>query len=210
MHPYLTKLGIRPDVQFFFQPYFNSDSIGNLVFNYHDSFEHFGFAFHRAPDSEYLWLAGNTNFHQVRQVFICGSAMDAICFLNFNYSHFRHTHNLIFLSTGIKPNGEQVRWINETLNDKSFILVFADDLLGRVCDLKVAAGIRRLPITVSITGEQVVVTFRLRVFTFSFDLFSLNAFEKASGFRFNIRTMKPKNAVTYFSLLNKKIFNNQS
>jgi len=207
MHPYLTRLGIRPEVQSFFQPYFNSDGTGNLVFSYQDSFEHFGFAFHRVPDSEYLWMAGNNNFSHIRQVFICGSAMDCIAFLNFNYSAFRHTDNLLFVSTGIRPNADQLRWINENLDGKMFSLVFSNDLLGRICDLKAAAGIRRMPLAISTTGEEIVVYFRHKAYHFLFDEFSLNAFEKQAGYRFNMNTLKPKCADSWFSWLKEKIFN---
>jgi hypothetical protein len=207
VHAYLTRLRVRPEVQSFFEPFYSSDGTGNLVFNYRDSFEHFGFAFHRVPDSEQVWLAGNTNFQRVRQVFICSSAMDAIAFLNFHYTGFRHAGTLLFISVGTRANAEQLRWINTNLRGKQFTLVSGNDLLGRVGDLKTAAGIRRVPVAVSIDNEQVVIDFRHKVYSLPADAFTLNAFEKASGYRFNIRTSKSNNADGWFSWLKEKTFN---
>ena len=207
MHPYLTKLGVRPEVQDFFYPYFTSDAAGNLVFNYHDSIEHFGFAFHRVPVAEHFWIAGNTDFHMIRQVFVCGTAMDAIAYLSLNFSSFNHIENLLFLATGVKPNRDQMRWISEHLSSKIFSLIFNRDILGRVCDLKTATAIRRIPVAVGIANEQVIINFRNQQYIFSQEQFSLNAFEKASGYRFNTRTLKPKNFDSYLDQLKKKAFN---
>ena len=207
MHPYLTRLGVRPDVQAFFQPHFNADHTGNLVFNYQDGAEHFGFAFHRVPVSEHCWIAGNSNFSMIRQVFVCGTAMDAIAYLSLNRTAFTQTENLLFLATGVMPNIGQMRWINQCLGGKIYSLIFGGDILGRLCDLKTAAGICRIPVAVGIADEQVVINFRQQQYSFSQEQFSLNAFEKASGFRFNIRTFKPKNFDSYLHQLKEKAFN---
>lgn len=207
MHPYLTRLGVRPEVQAFFHPHFNADHTGNLVFNYPDGAEHFGFAFHRVPISEHFWIAGNTNFHLVRRVFISNTAMDAIAYLNLNYTAFNQTENLLFLAAGIKPNTGQLRWINRHFSGKTFSLIFSNDILGRICDLKTAAGIRRLPVAVEIAAGQVNIRFRQQQFAFLQEQFSLNAFEKASGYRFNARTLKPKNFNCYLDQLKEKAFN---
>src|ERR1035437_3692177 len=201
MHPYLTKLGVRPEVQAFFQPYFTSDSAGNMVFSYQDSIEHFGFAFHRVPVSEYCWIAGDTNFSMIRQVFICASAMDGIAYLSLNFSAFTQTDNLLFLAIGVQPNNTQIRWINQYLDGKLVSLIFSKDILGRLCDLKTAAGICRIPVAVGIADEQVNINFRQQQYSISQEQFSLNAFEKASGYRFNIRTPKPKNFDCYLDQL---------
>jgi hypothetical protein len=207
VHPFLIRLGILPEVQSFFEPFYSSDGTGNLVFNYGDSVEHYGFAFHRVPDSKHFWVAGNLNFSQVRQVLIGSSAMDCIAFFNFNFTDFRHTNNLLFLSIGVKPNAGQMRWIVDHLKRKAFTLIFGSDLLGRICDLKVAAGISRVPLEISIYNESVVVDFRMNQYHFPQDNFSLNAFEKASGYRFHIRTAKSKNFDSWLSWLKEKTFN---
>jgi hypothetical protein len=45
MHPCFTRLGIRPEAQHFFRPFYRVDVIGNLLFPYGEETEHFGFGF---------------------------------------------------------------------------------------------------------------------------------------------------------------------
>lgn len=209
MHPYLTRLGVRPEVQEFFKPYFTDDRTGNLVFSYHDAIEHFGFAFHRVPVSQNLWIAGDANFSMIKQVFVCASAMDAVAYLNLNFASFKYTDSLLFLATGAKPNAAQIKWINQNLKDKIFTLLFSKDLLGCICDLKIAAGIRRMPVAISLLSEEsLLVIFRFKQYSFQANTFSLNAFEKSAKYRLNIRAQKPKNFDNYLAQLQANAFNN--
>lgn len=183
MHPYLTKLGVPPAVQDFFEPYYTSDEIGNMIFWYGDEAEHFGFAFHRVPVKG-LWQAGNANTAMIRHVFYCDNAMEAISFLSLNSSAYPYFDQLLFLA------GETECCLQP---QKSYSLVFNRDILGRIRDLKVAAAIRSLPVSVSLTGEFVHIRFRQEKYTIPQDRFSLNTFEKISKYRFNIKTYKSKN-----------------
>lgn len=183
MHPYLTKLGVPPAVQDFFEPYYTTDEIGNMIFWYGDEAEHFGFAFHRVPVKG-LWQAGNANTAMIRQVLYCDNAMEAISFLSLNSSAYPYFDRLLFLA------GETECCLQP---QKSYSLVFNRDILGRIRDLKVAAAIRRLPVSVSLTGEFVQILFRQEKYTIPQDRFSLNTFEKISKYRFNIKTYKSKN-----------------
>lgn len=201
MHPYLTRLAIRPEVQGYFRPFYACDEVGNLLFSYGNEFEHFGFAFHKVPLTETCWLAGNLNFAQVRFVIICGPAMDAVSWLNKKFNYYSSLDNLLFLSTGAAVQDAQVRWIREHLRNKEFLLVFGNDLLGRIADLKIAAGIRNLQVAVYLSGEEVLVSFRSRTFSFRQDAFSLNAFEKVAKYRFGMATEKPKNHTCFFDEL---------
>jgi hypothetical protein len=206
MHPYLTRLGVRPEVQQFFGPYFSSDAVGNLVFPYGDSIEHFGFAFHRVPASTHFWIAGDTNFDMIRQVMIGASAMDAIAWLNQNYSTFSNMDNLLLLSTGTSLNAAHSQWIGQNLNNKIVTLIFSKDFLGRIVDLKLAGAIRRMPVAISLAEKEIQVIFRFKQYAFQQDKFSLSAFEKAAKYHFNIRTQKPKNFDAYFDLLKANTF----
>lgn len=201
MHPYLIRLGVSPEVQAYFFPFYNTDETGNLLFVYGDGFEHFGFAFHRVPLSENFWVAGNTNFSQVRQVIICSSAMAAISWLNKNYYSLSNSENRLFLSTGAGVQLAHIRWINLHLRDRDFCLVFGRDILGRIADLKLAAGIRGWPLEIYFNNDKIIVAFRSRTFSFSQETFSLNAFEKAAGYRFHIPTPKPKGHDDFFEEL---------
>jgi len=193
MHPFLTRLGVRPQVQHFFSEYYTTDNTGNLVFAYGAQTEHFGLGFHRVPLSNELWKAGEINFSTVRQVIVCSSAMEAIAYFGFNFSSFNRAGNPLFLATGARPQSAQINWITQNLSGKAFTLIFGNDLLGRICDLKVAAGIAKIPAAITFNpDDNIKVTFRNAEYVIPADTFSLNAFEKASGYRFGIRTSKPK------------------
>ncbi|HZY39756.1 MAG TPA: hypothetical protein VFE53_24040 [Mucilaginibacter sp.] len=196
MHPYLQRLGVLPEVQSFFQPFW-FPGLSDLVFNYGNTCEHYGIAFHRIPVTEELWIAGNQP--TARHVFICGSAMDAIAWLHYHLANFNQTDNLLFVSVGASPCKTQIMWINEHLNNKQFHLIFSRDSLGCCCDLKIAAGLRKMPLIISASGQQLLVNFGMK--DYLFDHLSLSALEKAAGFHFNIPAHKAKTANTYFEHL---------
>jgi hypothetical protein len=207
MHPFLTKLGIRAEVQGFFAPWYDTDRSGNLVFPYGRQYETYGMAFHFVPTTEICWQAGNSNLAFIREIFICGSAMEAIAWLHINYPACTRTNNLMLLSTGNKPGPEHFRCLTGKAKSRRISLLFGNDLLGKVCDLKTAAALHRQPAAVSVGDEQVTVSFRNKNYTFSYDAFSLNAFEKASNYYFKLRTLKPKGFNTWLDLLKSRAFN---
>jgi len=207
MHPYLTRLGVRPEVQEFFAPFYSGDAQGNLVFDYRDAAEHFGFAFHRIPVSDNCWQAGNLDFNIVSKVFICSSAMEAIAFYHYKYAVYPHRDRLLFLSVGTRPNASQVWWITEKLAGKDFTLVFGNSLLDKVGELATAAALLKMPLDISVAGNQVTIHFRLKEYVMPIAVFSLSAFEKRSGYRFPIRSARVKHADSYFSLLKSFAFN---
>ena len=202
MHPYLERLGIRPEVEQFFRPFYEVDERGNLLFFYDQDSEHYGFAFHRIPATPSFWLAGTGNFSQARQVIICCSAMEAISWLNKKAWAIGHLDNLLFLSAGTAVSAAHIRWINTHLKGKAFTLCYGRDLLGRMAELKLAAGLRHIPVSMYVGAEeQVLVSFRSQLFSFSQATFSLGAFEIASGFYFHIPAPKPAGHQTFFAEL---------
>jgi hypothetical protein len=202
MHAYLARLGIRPEVQRFFRPFYSVDDLGNLVFSYGEVLEHFGFAFHRVPVTDAFWLAGNLQFSQVRLVILSASALDAVSWLNKKAAAFPQTGNLLFVALGAGISDAQIIWIREHLAGKQFRLLFGRDVLGRMADLKLAAAIKGWPLSVYLgEGEQVKISFRSKVFSFSQDRFSLAAFERAAGVRFGVATDKPKLYNSFFDEL---------
>ena len=202
MHPFLDRLNVPRQVQEFFYPFFGTDEFGNLLFPYGDADEHFGFAFHRVPASENFWMAGNPNLSQVADVIICGTAMDAVAWLKKNYYSFPYLQNLLFLSVGAGLKQTHIAWIYMRLKSKRFRLLFGRDILGRITDLKLAAGIRGAALEIYNDGnERIAVHFRSKTFLFSQESFSLNAFEKASGFRFNLSCQKPRAHNSFFEEL---------
>jgi hypothetical protein len=202
MHPYLTRLGVRQEVQDYFEPYCFSNEAGDLCFAYGNEFEHYGFAFHRVPIVSCFWMAGNLNFSQVRQVIICGSAMECIAWLNHNWFSFFYTENLLFLSVGASLRREHIRWLRAHLTGKNFTFAFGRDLLGRLTALKLAAGIRGQQLHVAyLAEEKIQILFRGCTFLFNPENFSINVLEKVSGYRFRILIRNPKNYNTFFEQL---------
>jgi hypothetical protein len=202
MHPYLTRLGIMPEVQAFFRPFYFSDDAGNLCFPYGKEDEQYGFAFHRVPITDDLWLAGNLHTSQVRLAIVSASALDAAAWLNKKYFSFADFGGLLFVSFGAGVSEAHIKWLSENLKGAQLRMIFAKDLLGRCADLKVAAAIRSLPLSIYVAqAEQIIVVFRSRKFIFSQEAITLNAFEKAARFRFGISATKPRSHNTFFDEL---------
>ena len=196
MHPFLTKLGVAPAVQDFFEPYFITDIEGNLVFSYGDEAEHFGFAFHRVPPKGF-WLAGSSNSAMIRFVFICESAMEAISYFSLNYHSFRQIEQCLFIA------GDPAF----KLPGKSCSLIFGKDILGKGRDLITAAKIRNMPLSLLLTDNRVQIRFRQKNYDILQQSFSLSAFEKLSGYRFNLRICKPKKYDCWLDQLKTTTFN---
>lgn len=204
MHPFLTRLGIRKEVQLFFQPFCGNDADGNLLFTYGSDSECYGLAFHRVPETDMLWMAGNPNLSEVKRVFVCASAMEAIAYLSVRFSAFNRLDQLFFVSTGARPDKEQIGWLSSNLPGKRFTLVYGKDILGRVSDVKMAAGISRIPVAVFITADGVLTHYRSQSLVFPQEQFSLSLFEKRSGLRLRVATEKPKGFDTFFDQLKAK------
>ena len=175
------KPGIRPEVQDFFAPYHDQ-----FIFNYGDDFEHFGPGFHRVPVTGGRWVAGVPQL--ATDIFICGSAMDAIAFNSV-------ADNYAFIAVGSRPVRQQ---FEDLPKGRRYHLLFPKDELGAVCDIKAASFIRKQALSIRF-DKHYHVLFRRKPYELSH--LSLHALEKASGYRFNLRTHKPKNALTWTSSL---------
>jgi hypothetical protein len=202
MHPFLTRLDVKPEVQAYFAPYYYRDASGDLCFDYGGDFEHFGFAFHRLPAVSNFWMAGNLNFSQVSKVIICPSALEAIAWLQHHWLNFSDTGSLLFLSAGTSLSVEHVSCLREHLPCKHFVLAFGRELLGKLTAIKLAAGIRGQQLHIAcLSEEKVQILFRGRNFLFNPDTLSLNVLEKAAGFRFRVTISNPKNFNSFFDQL---------
>nr|WP_294791042.1 hypothetical protein [uncultured Mucilaginibacter sp.] len=202
MHPYLSRLGVRPEVQEYFRLFYCADDLGNLIFPHGDVEEHFGFAFHRLPLTDDCWLAGNLCFPQVRRVILSASALDAVSWLNKKYDAFTSTQNLLFVALGTGISEVQLDWIRGNFSAKKCQLIFSNDLLGRLADLKVAAALRGWPLSVYADAEEkLIVNFRTANFCFRQDALSLSAFERAAGVRFGVSAPKPRSHHSFFEEL---------
>lgn len=199
MHPYLIRLGVRPEVQVFFAPYC-LPGFNDLLFQQGDYREHFGLAFHRVQAGNDLWLAGESNLALIDRVFISHSVMELIAFLHYYGHTLTCWEKAVFIAVGVNPSKVQLHWIAERLQGKAITLLFPADLLGGIADLKIASAFRRLPAAAFLAEKEMLkISFRANVYEFERQKFSLSAFEKASKYRFNIPTCKPKHST---SLLN--------
>jgi hypothetical protein len=201
MHPYLMRLGVRPEVQAFFAPFY-SDNSGDLVFQQGNYREHFGLSFHRVQAGNDLWIAGESDLALAARAFISHSVMDIIAFLHYYGHTLANWDRAVFIATGASLTAAQLRWISDNLADKSLTLLFPADLPGAVADLKVAAAFRRVPAAAFLSEkERLKICFRNKIFEFDRPAFSLSAFEKVSGSRFNVATRKPKHGASFLEQL---------
>ncbi|MFI5160504.1 MAG: hypothetical protein ACHQHN_04465 [Sphingobacteriales bacterium] len=177
MHPYLDRLGIREEAQAFFEP-----SHQNLQFS-------------NPSDSE-LWTAGEPTL--ATEIFICGSAMDAICYLHLNYHLFNRPEQLLFMSFKGTPSNKKPK----SLYGARYHLLFANDLLGHVGDLKFACWLCNYRIWIEyFAGGKLKINFRCREYLIDEKIFTLNYFERKSKYRFGVSTHKPKIHNTFFEQL---------
>jgi hypothetical protein len=197
MNSLLSRLGVPKEVQAFF-------NIHDPLFAYGEQFEHYGTNFHRVPTTQNIWLAGKD---LSREVIITSTAMEAIAYLSFNLHRYRDLDALSFIAVGNLPHPRQLNWIRSNYLQSKFTLVFGKDLLGKLADIKIAAGLKKKTIRLLHSGVQIQIRYDNRQYGFDPESLSLNAFEKASGLRSGIRTTKPKEFDTYLDQL--KFYANQ-
>jgi hypothetical protein len=189
MNAYLTRLGIRPEIQEWLVPYYYMNDAGQLCFFYDNDIEIYGLAFHRVPLKGGCWKAGAENL--LSQTVICSSVMEAIAWLN---CHTVNLDHLLLIATGNKIS-------LPSLPKSQKILVFGNDLLGNVCDLKAAAILAGHPVEITVEDNTIDVTFRHRRYSLPAATFSLSAFQRISGNRFNVKTSKPRQHSSWLNQL---------
>ncbi|MFC0513162.1 hypothetical protein ACFFGT_03085 [Mucilaginibacter angelicae] len=191
MHPLLTELGVSEELQAYFD-------IDELRFDYGDEQEFFGPGFHLVPTTSDLWLAGN---YPATELIITSSAMEALAYMALNA--WRHPANTVlsFIAIGNLPHTRQLNWIRAYCQKRKITLVFGNDLLGRLADITVAAGIRNKALRLYWHNGKVQLTMNNTVFEADPEKLSLNSFEKAAGFRTCIRTRKPTRHNTFLEQL---------
>jgi hypothetical protein len=191
MNALLTKLGVPPGVQAFF----NADE---LWFNYSGHFEHFTTGFHLVPTTQNLFVAGS---RAAKELIIASSVMEAMAFLTLMSHRYPNLYDLSVIAMGNLPYPDQLYWIKSRWQKRKITLVFGNDVLGRLTDIKVAAGIRNKLVRFSLQENRVAVTCNHIHYRFDPDMLTLNQFEKTAGIRTGIRTAKPKKFDTYLDQL---------
>ncbi|MET3981715.1 hypothetical protein ABIB62_004268 [Mucilaginibacter sp. UYP25] len=188
----LTKLGISPEIQAFFNP------PAGLSFNYGDQQEHYGEGFHTVPSTQDLWVAGS---QQASHVIITYSAMEAMAFITLNRHRYPRLEQLSFIAIGNRFYIEQADWIRQNFQGRRFTLVFSKDLIGHITDIKLTAGIKNIAIRIFHSGNEVMVYRDNLLHVFHNEQISLHAFQEVFSIRPRFRTGKPVHSLTFLDQL---------
>src|ERR1700744_3370436 len=187
MFPLLNQLGVKAEVQQYFAPFITEED-GSLQFDYGDSTERYAPSFHLVPCSAAGWIAGSPDFHTIRQVLICCSAMEALAFLSLRFHACPSPGHFLFVAAGNCLGGFNFDRPVFHLPGRKYALLFGRDILGRVADLFIAARLRKKQVTIRYEGQgQFAVDYRGAQYAFSEAELSLHAFETAAGLRTHIR-----------------------
>jgi hypothetical protein len=192
MNALLTRLGVSPEIQGFF----NVEA--DLLFNYGDDHEHYGDGFHKVPTTPNLWVAGDET---ASSVIVTHSAMESIAFLSIHRQRYPKLEQLAFIAIGNRMASEQINWINENFPGRRFTLVFSNDLLGRITDIKLAAALQKRAIRVFHVHNKVMIFYGDRLQVFSEERLSLHQFQETFGIRPRIPTRKSIQSLTFLDQL---------
>lgn len=191
MNPVLTALGITEDIQSFF-------GSEQLLFTYGAHYEHYETDFHRVPTTPHLWMAGDVI---TREVIITPAAMEAIAYLSLNRRRHRSFSNLTFIALGNLPHDGQLNWIRKHLPQRKYTIVFPNDLLGRLADIRIAAALKGISVSFRYLPAGIEVQYNRLTLRFGEDTISLSSFEKAASLRTGCRTVKAKQFNTFLEQL---------
>lgn len=191
MNEVLTGLGVLPEVQALF-------NTAVLAFDYGDAREYFDPPVHVVPTTNNLWLAGNSS---ATEIVVTSSAMEAIAYFSLNWSRHPRPGNVGFVALGNLMSSRQLDWVRSNYPKRKFTLAFGADLVGRATDIKVAARLKGIAVSLRWMVNSVNVQFKEKSFIFQPDELSLNAFELTFGVRTRIRTRKPAECLTFLDQL---------
>jgi hypothetical protein len=192
MNPLLTRLGISPEIQAFF------NISGRVSFDYGDQQEHYSDQFHVVPSTHNLWMAGNQN---ATHVIISYSAMEAMAYIMLKRHHYPRLEQLAIVAIGNRFHTAQSTWMRDNLQSRKFTLVFGNDLVGRITDIKLAAGIKNIPIRVFHSGCEIQIQCGNLLRVFDQEQISLHFFQEAFGIRPRFRTGKPVQSLAFLDQL---------
>lgn len=191
MEDVVKKLGLSSgDLAFFRLKDFNFDYGGDQEIFKND--------FHYVPTTTNVWLAGN---YYSSDVVVANSAMEVLSWYIFNKNKFRDPSSLALISLGNLPSDEQICWLRREFRGRKLSLLFGNDLLGAMTDIKVALSIigkkpalhwQKDKIEILVEGSSILLTPAHC---------SLNRFEKISGIRTGIATLKPKQHTSFLNKL---------
>ena len=208
MLPFLAALGIKPEVQHFFEPWLEVSSETELQFSYLDQ------AINRKkrevlnahgsliPSTTGIWCAGALHPNTVRHNFLFNSAIEVLSFCSMNIGWLARPGNVAFSALGLCPVASQVEALRSRFPNARLHTVFGNDVLGRIADCKVALWAKGKDADFHMHQDIIIAQYNSKSFRIPESIFSLHFFEKKSSLRAGIRTHKPKAGfVSFFELL---------
>jgi hypothetical protein len=192
MNHLLTRLGIPPEIQAFF------NASADLSFCYGDQYEHYDVRFHIVPSTLNLWFAGTQN---ATHLIITYSVMEAMAYITLNRHRYPRLEQLAFVAIGNRLHVEQGEWIRQSFPGCKVTLVFGKDLVGQITDIKLAAAIKNIPIHIFYKDPEIHIYRDNCLQVFNQEQVSLHAFQDAFGIRPRFRTGKPVLSLTFLDQL---------
>lgn len=157
-------------------------------------FKNYGTGTQRRPfQAAVPWTAG-TEGGFVTQTFVCSSPMEAMAYLSLYHTRYD------LQTLGICCIGSSVPKSVHLPKSKTTLL-FDNDLVGRLWDIRIACLIRDKPVHIVYENQHCAFKLINRSFQLPVDQVSLSAFEKAAGIRTGIKTAKAKGHITFLQQL---------
>lgn len=207
MIPVLAALGIKPQVQYFFEPWLEVSSEIELQFSYTDQatsrkqVEVINTHGNLIPSTG-IWCAGAHHSHTVKHNFLFYSAIEVLSFCSMNTDWLAKPGNVAFSALGLCPVASQVEMLRSRFPNARLHTVFGNDVLGRITDCKVALWAKRKDAHFQMHQDIIIAQYNSKTFRIPEPIFSLNLFEQKSSLRASIRTHKPKAGfATFLELL---------
>ena len=204
MLPVLGALGIKSQVQYFFEPWLEVSSETELQFSYTDQAtnrkqgEVINTRGSLIPSTTGIWCAGAHHPSTVRHNFLFYSAIEALSFCSMNTDWLARPGNCTFSALGLCPTASQIEVLRSKFPNARLHTVFGNDVLGRITDCKVALWAKIRDARFQLHQDMIIARYNNETLRMPEPMFSLNLFEQKSGLRAGIRTHKPKAGISDF------------
>jgi hypothetical protein len=131
------------------------------------------------------------SFHLTTHIILAPSAPAANTHMARHHHSFSHPERLWFFCYGNLPSQRQIANLLPILHNKKVILLYEDDLLGRIATIKIACWLKRRDVQISYQpSETFQICFNGKCYHFPEHKLSLSNFEKYTGLRSRIKAHK--------------------
>lgn len=130
-------------------------------------------------------------FDLVTHVILAPTPLAACGHMARHHHSFSDPERLWFFCYGSLPSGVQIATLLPNLRKKKIILLYQDDLLGRIAAIKIACWLKSRDAKISYQiRETVHIHLSGKTYQFYEPELSLSCFEKRTGLRSGIKTYK--------------------